>query len=127
MKVSDIHIHDEYEVADLEMPIQEVAKYLLDPSTIAVIIHERQKFVGIITRYEFVKVIAEGKVDYKDLKAKDLMIGHEKFFTVSPETDTSACEKVIRNRGVEVLPVIDKGGDLIGVVTYWDILRLGEK
>src|SRR4029078_3579 len=36
-------------------------------------------------------------------------------------------EKILKNYKIEKLPVIDKGGKLIGLITYKDILKIKSK
>ena len=121
MKVSDLTLHDEYKLIDAAKTVEEAAKEMMDKSILALIIQERNKPVGIISRYDFVEIIAAGK-DWKDIKAKDIM--SSPLITVSPETDVKEAAKIMIEQVINVLPVIDKKGDLQGVVTYFDVMEL---
>lgn len=121
MKVSDLTLHDEYKLIDAAKTVEEAAKEMMDKSILALIIQERNKPVGIISRYDFVEIIAGGK-DWKDIKAKDIM--SSPLITVSPETDVKEAAKIMIEQVINVLPVIDKKGDLQGVVTYFDVIEL---
>ncbi|WP_455280929.1 CBS domain-containing protein [[Eubacterium] cellulosolvens] len=121
MKVSDLTLHDEYKLIDAEKTVEDAAKEMMDKSILALIIQEGNKPVGIISRYDFVEIIAGGK-DWKDIKAKDIM--SSPLITVSPETDVKEAAKIMIEKVINVLPVIDKKGDLQGVVTYFDVMEL---
>lgn len=57
-----------------------------------------------------------------DLKAKDIMIPQQKLITISSEEKVVAADlKMIRNN-IGGLPVIEKDGTLVGIITQRDIL-----
>ncbi len=81
------------------------------------IIDKDQKLVGILTnrdlRFEHDKTI---KV--KEVMTKTNLI-------IAPEgTDLKKAEKILRQYKIEKLPVVNKQGKLIGLITYRDILQL---
>jgi CBS domain-containing protein len=43
--------------------------------------------------------------------------------TVSPETSISELSKILENRRIGGLPVVDKGGRLLGVITQTDLVE----
>lgn len=76
-----------------------------------------QKLVGILTnrdlRFE----------DDKRKKVKEVMT-KEKLITAPEGTDLKKAEKILQKYKIEKLPVINKSGKLIGLITYRDILQL---
>ncbi|HLX92010.1 MAG TPA: IMP dehydrogenase [Puia sp.] len=81
------------------------------------IIDRSRKLVGILTnrdlRFE----------DDKRRKVKEVMT-KENLITAPAGTDLKMAEKILRKYKIEKLPVIDKAGKLIGLITYRDILQL---
>jgi CBS domain-containing protein len=55
------------------------------------------------------------------LKARDIMT--TEVLTVSPETSIAALSKTLENRKIGGLPVVDKGGRLLGVITQSDLVE----
>ena len=56
-----------------------------------------------------------------DLHAHQIMTRHP--ITVSPETDTQDAARVLLENAISCLPVVGAGGELVGVVTWKDLLR----
>jgi CBS domain-containing protein len=54
------------------------------------------------------------------LHARDIMT--TEVLTVSPETSISELSKILENRKIGGLPVVDKGGRLLGVITQSDLV-----
>lgn len=55
------------------------------------------------------------------MRAKDLMTTTT--MTVPPETPVAALAKLLADRGICAMPVVDEGGRLLGVVTETDLIR----
>ncbi|MES2373200.1 MAG: IMP dehydrogenase [Bacteroidota bacterium] len=81
------------------------------------IVDGQQKLVGILTnrdlRFE----------DDKKRKVKEVMT-KENLITAPEGTDLKKAEKILRQYKIEKLPVVNKQGKLIGLITYRDILQL---
>ena len=86
-----------------------------------IVVDRRKKPIGIVTGGDIIrKVLAKG-LNPKKIKAKDVMSSPLKF--VSPEDYAMhAADKMLLN-GVKRLPVLDKEGNLVGIVTAKDLLR----
>lgn len=55
------------------------------------------------------------------LKAKDIMT--TKVLTVTEETGVEELARLFEERGVNAMPVLDKAGDLVGIVTQTDLVE----
>jgi CBS domain-containing protein len=55
------------------------------------------------------------------LQARDIMT--TEVLTVSPETSIAELSKILENRKIGGLPVVDKGGRLLGVITQSDLVE----
>ena len=77
------------------------------------------KLVGILTnrdlRFE----------NNRQRKVSELMT-KENLVTAPEGTDLKKAEMILRQHKVEKLPVVDKSGKLVGLITYRDILQLAE-
>ena len=54
------------------------------------------------------------------LSARDIMT--TEVLTVSPETSIAEMSKILENRKIGGVPVVDKGGRLVGVITQSDLV-----
>jgi IMP dehydrogenase len=81
------------------------------------IVDKNGKLVGILTnrdlRFE----------DNPDRKVSELMT-KENLITAPEGTDLKKAESILRKYKIEKLPVVNKSGKLIGLITYRDILQL---
>jgi predicted transcriptional regulator len=78
--------------------------------------------VGIITERDVVtKVVAIGK-DPKKVQLKAVMSSPLK--AIGPEVGIEECAKIVRDEHVKRLPVVDKKGKLIGIISETDIVRV---
>ncbi len=88
----------------------------------SIIITMKGKAKGIITERDIVyKVVAEGK-DTKKTKLKNIMSRPLKVIKASDTIETAAL--ALRNNKVKRLPVLDKQGRLVGIITEGDLLRV---
>lgn len=71
----------------------------------------------------FVETAGSQRRDEATLKlhAHQVMTRHP--ITVTPQTDAQEATRVMIDKGISCLPVVDEGGRLVGVVTWKDLLR----
>lgn len=58
------------------------------------------------------------------MKASDVMVSP--VITVDPETTVSETAKILLDRGVSAVPVVDSRGQLVGIVSEGDLIRRSE-
>lgn len=81
------------------------------------IVDANHKLVGILTNRDL-----RFETSYKD-KVSSIMT-KEKLITAPEGTDLKKAELIFKKNKVEKLPVVDKSGKLIGLITFSDILKL---
>ncbi len=81
------------------------------------IVDAGNKLVGILTNRDL-----RFETD-KTVKVKQVMT-RENLITAPEGTDMKKAEKILRQYKIEKLPVVNKQGKLIGLITYRDILQL---
>lgn len=88
----------------------------------SIIITQKGKAKGIITERDIAyKVVAEGK-DPKKVKLKSVMSRPLKIIKASDKIENAAL--ALRNNKVKRLPVVDRSGRLVGIITEGDLLRV---
>jgi IMP dehydrogenase len=81
------------------------------------IVDKNGKLVGILTNRDL-RFEDDGNRKVSEVMTK------EKLITAPEGTDLKKAETILRNYKIEKLPVVDKSGKLIGLITYRDILQL---
>ena len=99
--------------------VREVANLMKDHKVGCVIITQMDVPVGIITDRDIVlRVVAEGKsldTPVEEIMTKDIVVAHE-------NDQIREVIKIMREKAIRRLPVIDDNGYLSGIVTFDDIL-----
>ncbi len=81
------------------------------------IVDKTNKLVGILTNRDL-RFETDRKRKVSEVMTKENLV-------IAPEgTDLSKAEKILRQYKIEKLPVVNKQGKLIGLITYRDILQL---
>ena len=78
---------------------------------------EKQKLVGILTNRDL-RFETDNNRKVKEVMTKEGLI------TAPEGTDLKKAEKILQQHKIEKLPVVNKAGKLIGLITYRDILQL---
>jgi len=84
------------------------------------IIDDQGKVIGIVTTVDLLHAIEEGK-NLDNMSARDLMTRSPA--VVHQETTTSEMIDIMYRKRIDMLPVVEDDGRLIGVVSREDILR----
>jgi IMP dehydrogenase len=78
---------------------------------------ENQKLVGILTNRDL-------RFETNNHRPVSEVMTTENLITAPDGTDLKKAEKILRQHKIEKLPVVNKSGKLIGLITYRDILQL---
>ena len=108
-------------VIDANKSIKDAAKLMKKHNIGSVIVIEKDRAKGIITERDIVrKVVAEGL----DTSVKCREIMSHPLVVITPDATIEAAAKIMRDSEVKKLPVIEKDGTLVGILTEDDIMRL---
>ena len=99
--------------------VEDAAKSMAKKKAGAVLVVEGTRLVGIFTERDAVfRVMAAGK-DPKATRLADVMT--RELLVCSPETDIVEARRIMVFRRIRNLPVIDKNGGLVGLVSLVDL------
>ena len=84
------------------------------------VITDKQKLVGIITNRDL-------RFEKNPERPIAEIMTSENLVTATGMKDLMEAENILKNYKIEKLPVIDKNGKLIGLITYKDILKIKSK
>ncbi|MFN8292260.1 MAG: IMP dehydrogenase [Chitinophagales bacterium] len=81
------------------------------------IVNKTGKLIGILTNRDL-------RFEKNNKRKVVEVMTKEKLITAPKGTNLKQAEKILEQYKIEKLPVIDKGGKLVGLITYKDILKL---
>jgi CBS domain-containing protein len=122
MKVSELMTRNPV-ACEPETKLPEVARIMLENNCGAVPIIEKNsaKPIGLITDRDITcRTIAAGK-NPLDLAAGSIMT--EKVFTIRDQDPVEKCLKLMEEKQVRRIPVVDAAGKFVGIVSQADIAR----
>lgn len=123
MNIGEICSREVYIVRKTE-PLLEAARQMLKRHVGAVVVVESQEDlvrpIGIVTDRDIVSGLVARRGDIESLNVADVMTSD---LLVLPETRSfpEAIERM-RARGIRRAPVVSNAGDLVGIVTFDDLL-----
>lgn len=116
MQVGDIMTRD-VKTASPKDSFADVARILHDNRISSVIVIEGEHVAGIVTERDLVNVVADG-IDPRERTVGERLT--RDLATVEPRTDIADAAKVMAERGIRHLPVLDRGS-LAGIVSIRDL------
>jgi|GEM_PF-263333 len=109
-------------VADIKDTIQKIAMQMRTHNIRGIPIADKNRIVGMLTDRDIVsKVVAENKSP-RDVTAGEIM--SPKLITASPDDGMTEVARIMYANNVGRIPVIDKKGNLVGIVTETDITKI---
>jgi diguanylate cyclase (GGDEF)-like protein len=118
MKLSSILNTNVVETLDYTKLVKESLLYFDRSHNDSLIIEKNKKPIGIITKRDIVKMFA--KDENLDKKVSEFM--SSPLFSVSEGLNASEALKILQEKHFKRLVVIDKNGDLKGIITQQDLL-----
>ena len=84
------------------------------------VVDDDKKLVGIVTNRDL-------RFEQNPDRKIDEVMTSENLVTTHMQTDLSAAAKILQENKIEKLPVVDKEGRLVGLITYKDITKAKDK
>jgi CBS domain-containing protein len=85
------------------------------------VVDKHGRLVGIVSSHDLMAVLGQKE----DPELKNVMTG--RVLTVSPETPAEEAVGFLIDLKVNALPVVDKSGELVGIITATDFLVVAEQ
>ena len=99
------------------------AKTMLERKIGCVVVVEREKVVGVVTESDLVRCAASGH-DPNHTLVKDMMKSSPVICT--PQAPVEEAYAHMRRNNIRHLPIVDKSGMLVGIVTMKDLISFGK-
>ena len=107
--------------ADRDATAVSLAETLEDNNVGSVVITEGSTPVGIVTDRDLAVEVLAGNLDPQETTAADLMSAD--LVTANEADGTFELCSTMCNEGVRRMPIVDGDGDLVGIVTFDDMLQ----
>lgn len=105
-----------------EATLLEAARLMLTRHVGSVIVVEEHRPIGVITDRDIVMKVVAAERDPKVVQAREIMTANPALVNIN--YDLLDATRIMRDRGLRRLPVVDENRHLLGIVTLDDVLRL---
>lgn len=104
-----------------EAPVLEAIKHMAEQRVGALLVMRGEQLVGIVSERDYArKVILQGRSSAQT-PVSEIMSGPP--LTVGPDTDVLDCMRLCTDRRIRHLPVVQQGGQVIGVISIGDLVK----
>lgn len=107
-----IKIRNVYTV-EPETPIEEAREIMRSKNIAGLPVISNDKLVGIVTRRD-IEYVGEGKKTVSEIMVKDVIYAND-------EIDIEEAKQILYKNRIEKLPLVDKNGRVVGLITAKDI------
>lgn len=123
-KVSDVMLDDPSEVPGVEpeTPLSETMRQIARLRGTVPVLDEEERVVGVATAGDLTR-FAESHSDFLRRPTREAMSGDPEL--ARPDTLAAEAVRVMEEKGIMAMPVVDDGGRLLGIVHLHDLLRAG--
>jgi CBS domain-containing protein len=104
-------------------PLVTAAKTMLERKIGCVVVVDQEKTVGIVTESDLVRCAASGHDPNRTL-VKDMMRSPP--VTCTPQAPVEEAYAHMRRNSIRHLPIVDRDGRLVGIVTMKDLISYGK-
>lgn len=137
MKVQELMTTDVITLSS-NAPLKEAARRMIEAGVSGLVVtDDAGNIVGVITEADFVKAESDRRADKRALLLRWLMPEPEmpsservvkdamtaNVVTLGPGADHAEAARVMRKAGIKRIPIVDREGGLVGIVSRSDILR----
>ncbi len=108
-------------VADLNSSAKDCAKAMAKRGVSSAVVVQARNALGIVTERDLVSKVMAEAVDSSKVLVRDIM--STPLITVLPEATLTKAAEIMAEYRIRRLVVIDRGGNLVGILTAGDIAR----
>lgn len=116
--------HD-VQISNKEEKIFNIARMMYGRKIGSVVVTEGRKPVGIITERDLAYKVVANNIQPKVATAHDIMTSP--LISVKPHDNIYFAYKIMNDKGIKKLTVVDENGNLIGIITQTDMINFFNK
>ena len=99
----------------------DAAREIMDRDIGCVVVVKNKKIVGIVTKGDILKEAVMKRLDPSTLNVERIM--SQPVLTIGHKSTLAEASNLMSEENLTKLPVVDKSGDLVGIITSSDIMR----
>ncbi|MFT4197740.1 MAG: CBS domain-containing protein [Pseudoxanthomonas sp.] len=103
-----------------QAPVIEALRVMAEHSIGAVLVMEGRRLAGILSERDYARKVALQGHSSRDTPVADIMTAQ--LVTVAPDTGIDQCMKLMTERRIRHLPVLE-GGEVVGVLSIGDLVK----
>ena len=120
-KAQGIMTKNNFIIATPKSKVSDVALAIISGEVSGIpVIDGNKKVVGVVTEFDIIRAIKKG-MNIKDITTEEIMTKNP--ITVNEDTNINDIIDILETRHFIRVPVVDKNGKLVGIVSRRDILK----
>lgn len=105
-----------------EKNLSDAGVLMLKEEVGSLVVLEKGKLSGIVTEKDLVRELAKNRRDPAKTKISEVMT--RKVETISQDTDLYEVAKMMSKKDIRRMPVVDRNGKFLGLITEKDLLKI---
>lgn len=106
---------------EVSSSVFDATREIMDRDIGCVVVLKDKKLVGIVTKGDILREAVMKRLDPSQLNIERIMT--QPVLTIEPSKTLSDASVLMAQENLTKLPVVDKSGNLIGIITSSDIIR----
>ena len=116
--------HDVLEI-EADAPVLEAVKRMVDANVGSLLVKQDGKVAGIVSERDYLRRVARDGPTGDEVTVGEIMSAP--LIVVSPETSIDECMALMTDRRIRHVPVVEGGGDVVGIVSIGDVVKFKSK
>lgn len=106
---------------DASSSVFDATREIMDRDIGCVVVLKEKKVVGIVTKGDILRETVMKRLDAQQLNIERMMT--QPVLTIEPSRTLSDASNLMSQENLTKLPVVNKSGELVGIITSTDIVR----
>jgi CBS domain-containing protein len=116
--------HDVLEI-EADAPVLEAVRQMVDANVGSLLVKQDGKVAGIVSERDYLRRVARDGPTGDEVAVGEIMSAP--LIVVSPETSIDECMALMTDRRIRHVPVVEGGGDVVGIVSIGDVVKFKSK
>lgn len=122
--VRQVMMHQKFKSVSPDATVVEAARIMKEGRVGSILVMRDGELQGIFTERDALFRVVAGRIDPAGTTVAEVMTGE--LVTISPDDDITHALRLMRDIGFRHLPVVESGGDIVGIVSTRDIIAATE-
>jgi CBS domain-containing protein len=126
-RVSEILGDKGHDVLEIEAgaPVLEAVRQMVDANVGSLLVKQDGEVAGIVSERDYLRRVARDGPTGDEVTVGEIM--SSPLIVVSPETSIDECMALMTDRRIRHVPVVEGGGDVVGIVSIGDVVKFKSK